>query len=74
MDPPFSSLVSKVWARTTGHMKYLDSLHDGPADFTILSLHIPNADIDPKHWDYLADDEAEDPVNLARDSAATGED
>jgi hypothetical protein len=55
-------------------MKYLDSLHDGPADFTILLLHIPNADIDPKHWDYLADDEAEDPIDLAGHSATMGGD
>ena len=28
-----------------------------PEDFTILSLHIPNHDLDPQDLDYLADHE-----------------
>ena len=37
-----------------------------------MSLLIPDTDIDPEHWDYLADNEAEVPINAARHSGATG--
>jgi hypothetical protein len=57
--------VNLSWAQSTGNIKFLDSLDDDPHGGTIMSLHLLNADIDPKHWDYLADDEAEDPINAA---------
>jgi hypothetical protein len=34
-----------------------------PEDYTILSLHIPDIDIDADHWDYFGDTEDDDGVN-----------
>jgi hypothetical protein len=56
-----ASLVSRAWALSTpGNGKHRDSIPDDPVHYTILSLSIPNTDIDPQYWGYLADDEAED--------------
>jgi hypothetical protein len=55
-----ASLVSHAWARSTGNTKHCNSIPDDPVHYSILSLSIPNTDIDPQYWGYLADDEAED--------------
>ena len=34
-----------------------------PEDYTILSLHIPDTDIDAEHWDYFSDTDDDDGVN-----------
>jgi hypothetical protein len=47
-------------------------LPENPIGYTILSLHIPNTDIDSQHWDYLGDDEAE--VDASGYNTTTGRD
>jgi hypothetical protein len=69
-----TSLVSRAWALSTGNTKHLDSILDDPAHYTILSLPIPNTDIDPQYWGYLADDEAEDDINATRHPASVRRD
>ena len=48
---PFVSLVSKSWARKSGNLD-LQMVVD-PEDFTILSLLMPDLDLNPQDLEYL---------------------
>ena len=52
---PFISLVSKSWAQSSGNLE-LQMVAD-PEDFTILSLQVPDVDLDLEDLEYLGDDE-----------------
>ena len=70
-NAPFIALVSKFWARTTGNLD-VHMLKD-PANFTILSLDIPDVDIDSEHWGYLGDVEEEEDDDGEHGHEASGD-